>query len=671
MSGSGLGMRTLTVGGLFVIAMLAAAPPALALCANPNDPLQATLKFKDAPASVTFAATTPIRIVLQIENCSGDRVLTTDKFSSTDFFRRLYFTDPDGGTIVNKAEETLHAFSETFFCHSRNGVLQSTTIPVVPVEVLAGPQGEPAVPHFFREFVIDPRTLYDLTLPGHYSVNARIELLTFQASSPTAVFGDCDQLPGRTVVNVGAVSGRQGFTIVSNTLELVIQAPGAANSSITGTSPVQANGIAASTVTITLQDASGAPMPGVTPTFSATGSNNALGNCSASNASGVSTCSLRSTTAEVKTLAIVTPVAKTGGTVSFVAGCPADPNAAMTRAVDPSGTNHGVPTYTKLQAAYNDAADCGNEVIGLFGNLTENVVLGGSKTLTIKQNGVSQITAADSSKPVVDITSAGNLTIVGPGAVGGAVGWRVGGNGGHALKSVRASGAGQYGIQILSNGNSVEGASVQQNGRHGVFVSGSANTISGSTAQSNGQSGFNVTGGTNLLDASTATSNTGDGFKVDGSGNTIKGGSIAQSNGQSGFNVTGGTNLLDANAASNNTGNGFKISGAGNTLRSNAAQSNGQDGFNSASSGSNTRFDFNTANRNTGDGFEINGAGSTLTSNQSNTGAPGGTNENSGAEYRLNVAVTDGGGNKADSIGIPKTSAPQKCAFFPAKGVCE
>ena len=332
-------------------------------------------------------------------------------------------------------------------------------------------------------------------------------------------------------------------------------------------------------------------MPGVTPTFSATGSNNTLGNCSASNASGVSTCSLRSTTAEVKTLAIVTPVAKhrrdgeLRGRVSRGSECGDDQSRGFER--DESRR----PTYTKLQAAYNDAADCGNEVIGLFGSLTENVVLGGSKTLTIKQNGTGQITAADSSKPVVDITSTGNLTIVGPSAVGGAVGWRVGGNGGHALKSVRASGAGQYGIQLLSNGNSVEGASVQQNGRHGVFVSGAANTISGSTAQSNGQNGFNVAGGTNLLDANAATSNTGDGFKIDGSGNTIKGGSIAQSNGQSGFNVVGGNNLLDANAANTNTGNGFKISGAGNTIRSNAAQSNGQDGFSSASTGSNTRFD--------------------------------------------------------------------------------
>ena len=94
----------------------------------------------------------------------------------------------------------------------------------------------------------------------------------------------------------------------------------------------------------------------------------------------------------------------------------------------------------------------------------------------------------------MDITSTGTLTIVGPGTVGGTVGWRVGGSGGHSLRSVRASGASQYGIELLSNGNTVEGASVQKSTRHGVLVSGSGNTISGSTAQSSGQSGFNVPG---------------------------------------------------------------------------------------------------------------------------------------------------------------------------------
>ncbi len=94
------------------------------------------------------------------------------------------------------------------------------------------------------------------------------------------------------------------------------------NSTITGTSPVTADGIASSTVTITLKDALNNPVSGVTPTFSATdtGAANVYGACSLGNASGVSTCTLKSTKAEIKTLKIETPVVLTGGTVTFVGG---------------------------------------------------------------------------------------------------------------------------------------------------------------------------------------------------------------------------------------------------------------------------------------------------------------------------------------------------------------
>src|SRR6185369_1824115 len=83
-----------------------------------------------------------------------------------------------------------------------------------------------------------------------------------------------------------------------------------------------ADGLAVSTVTITLKDANNNAAPGVTPTFTATdtGSTNVYGACSATDASGVSTCTLKSTKAEVKTLSIATPVGKSGGTVTFTAG---------------------------------------------------------------------------------------------------------------------------------------------------------------------------------------------------------------------------------------------------------------------------------------------------------------------------------------------------------------
>ena len=97
---------------------------------------------------------------------------------------------------------------------SRNGVLMSPSTPVVPVQQLNGPPTP-----FFREYQIkDARALYDLTVPGHYSVTAKFDLLTFDAA---AKFTDCDQFKGTAVVPVSATAG-QPFTVVSNTLELII-----------------------------------------------------------------------------------------------------------------------------------------------------------------------------------------------------------------------------------------------------------------------------------------------------------------------------------------------------------------------------------------------------------------------------------------------------------------
>lgn len=131
----------------------------------------------------------------------------------------------------------------------------------------------------------------------------------------------------------------------------------AANSSITGTSPVTADGTATSTVTITLKDASNNPVAGQTPTFSATntGSGNTLGSCSATDASGISTCTLASTVAETKTLSIVSPVTKTGGTVVFTAGSAVAANSSITGTspVLADGTATSTVTITLKDASNN------------------------------------------------------------------------------------------------------------------------------------------------------------------------------------------------------------------------------------------------------------------------------------------------------------------------------
>jgi hypothetical protein len=113
-----------------------------------------------------------------------------------------------------------------------------------------------------------------------------------------------------------------GLSIVATLLFPItaLAAADPAHSTITGTSPVVANGTDTSTITITLRDASNVGVSGVIPTFTASGSNNTYGTCSSSDVNGVSTCTLSSTTAETKALSIATPIVTTGGNVVFVAG---------------------------------------------------------------------------------------------------------------------------------------------------------------------------------------------------------------------------------------------------------------------------------------------------------------------------------------------------------------
>ena len=89
---------------------------------------------------------------------------------------------------------------------------------------------------------------------------------------------------------------------------------------IVGISPVVADGVASSTITITLRDS--------TPTRSAASSRRSRrparqhhGACSADSASGVSTCHSVDQGRD-QDLSIATPVSVTGGSVTFVAGAP-------------------------------------------------------------------------------------------------------------------------------------------------------------------------------------------------------------------------------------------------------------------------------------------------------------------------------------------------------------
>jgi hypothetical protein len=182
-------------------------------------PITVTILFTPGSLPPNFAGAfgpgQPIPITIQVENPGNTDVDTTDGFSASEFFRRLYFTSPSGDLVTNKIEEQSHGDSRFSHCFSRQRVLLPTALPIVPVEVLRGAANPP---HFFREYQIpDARAFYDLSRPGAYTVNAQISLLVFELSDPAALVADCDQVPG-TNANVAAVTGRTGFTLVSNTL---------------------------------------------------------------------------------------------------------------------------------------------------------------------------------------------------------------------------------------------------------------------------------------------------------------------------------------------------------------------------------------------------------------------------------------------------------------------
>jgi hypothetical protein len=111
-----------------------------------------------------------------------------------------------------------------------------------------------------------------------------------------------------------------GFSSLSTSVTFIATTCSPVNSTIVATSPVIANGVATSTVTLTILDDYSNPVASITPGISATGSGNTYGNCSASDANGVSTCTMSSTVAETKTISISSPFTKAGGSIVFNPG---------------------------------------------------------------------------------------------------------------------------------------------------------------------------------------------------------------------------------------------------------------------------------------------------------------------------------------------------------------
>ncbi len=127
-----------------------------------------------------------------------------------------------------------------------------------------------------------------------------------------------------------------------------------ANSSISGSGSVVANGVNTSTISILLRDSNNNPIIGTTPTFSATGSGNSYVDCSLTDSTGLAICSMSSTVAEVKTLSIETPITKNDGVVTFTSQVPEESNSNFK--VGNFALNDGFETV-EVKIIINDSDD--------------------------------------------------------------------------------------------------------------------------------------------------------------------------------------------------------------------------------------------------------------------------------------------------------------------------
>jgi hypothetical protein len=186
-----------------------------------------------------------------------------------------------------------------------------------------------------------------------------------------------------------------------------------------------------------------------------------------------------------------------------------------------------------------------------------------------------------------------------------------------------------------------------------VLIAGSGNYVDTYQSHGNGVNGFRVTGSSNTIyrgaGGDIGKGNGGDGFVLlDGSANTVREGT-AYANGGHGIAATGTNHQLIKNIVGDkgkgNGGDGIRLAGTGVLVQETRARGNGGDGVNVS-------------------GGTLAGP-NRLRGNESNTGASDSGTENTGQEYRLLGVVNHATGNKADGIGVPKTSKPQKCPTFP------
>jgi hypothetical protein len=239
---------------------------------------------------------------------------------------------------------------------------------------------------------------------GNRVPQAGVEVRVDIASGGGALNGDRSQVTDGTgratfvdlsIAGTGShtlrFSADGGFSsVISSAIQVGPGAPSASQSSVAADPTSFEAGSGSSTITVTVRDAQGTPIPNVPVQIVVSGSNNTITPPGSTNSSGVATSSFSSTTAESKTVS-----ASAGGvgiqqtaTVNVTAPPPPPPptsDASQTTATVPNGVA-GTATVIAVQARDASGAQrtSGGDVIAVTVSGTNNV---GSVAVTDNGNG--------------------------------------------------------------------------------------------------------------------------------------------------------------------------------------------------------------------------------------------------------------------------------------------
>lgn len=202
----------------------------------------------------------------------------------------------------------------------------------------------------------------------------------------------------------------------------------ASHSTITGTTNIVANGVSTSVITITIKDSNENPQEGIVPTFTATGSGNNYSTCSASDAAGVSLCTLSSTVAETKTLTLevsnTTPATViTGDTVTFVAPIISSAYSSIVASGPVLANNNSLSTVTITLRDQTDSAFIPGSIPTFSSSGSNNTInscvssfIAGVYLCSMKSS-TPEFKTLTLSSPVAAVTGIAHFISIGPSAI--------------------------------------------------------------------------------------------------------------------------------------------------------------------------------------------------------------------------------------------------------------